>query len=562
MMGGVSFGPSAVAAFIVFIGILIFVHELGHFLAAKYFNIKVLKFSLGFGPPLVSFRRGETQYQIAAVPFGGYVKMVGDAPGEEIDPADRARSFTSAPIRQRAIIALAGPAFNLVFPILCFFAYYLLGPEVIAPVVGRIEIGTPAQDTLKRGDRILAVDGSRTFSFNRLKELVSTRPGDELTLRVLRDGQELDVKVTPMSVTKDDVFGSPEQQGVLGVTPDRAGSRIGVDDPRLNRGGFLTGDRLLSIAGKPVERAEDVEAAIKENAGKTVEVSVARPSPLAAGDLLLADAESPVKLSVPIPADANGVAALGLMSSDPFVRGVVPGGAADRAGLRPGDRIVSVDGREISLFWSFASMMTLAQKKPVELSVKRNGELMTVTLVNDAVTRKHEVTGKDREFYDSGIGIGPYPRTLESQHWLTSAPEEIEVVELSIAEAFVASVRQTGGVIGMVGLGLYKLFAREISVDTVGGPLMLFQVAAQAAELGLFAYLHMLAWISVNLGLVNLLPIPIFDGGHLLFCAIEGVRKKPLSLRAREMASIVGLVLLLALIVLAMRNDIARLDLF
>lgn len=562
-MSGMSIGPKEIAAFIGFIGILIFVHELGHFLAAKWFNIKVVKFSLGFGPPLIAFRRGETQYQIAAFPLGGFVKMVGDAPGEEIDPDDRARAFTNAPIHRRAIIALAGPAFNLIFPVVCFFAHNLLGPEVVSPVVGQMEIGKPAELAgMKRGDRVLSVDGARVWSFDRMAELISPRPGEPLTIKVLRDGQELELKVTPAPTQGEDFFGAPETQGKIGVSYARAGTRIGIDDPKKNTGKLITGDRVLRVAGKAVERAEDLNSAIAHAAGQTVELDIARPSPLALGDLMLADAEEPVKISVDIPAGAKDISALGLAQSDTFVRGIAPGGAADRAGLRPGDRVLAVDGKEISLYFTFINLMKEAKQNPVQVLVRRNGEELALSLVNDRVMRKHPVTGLEREELDAGLGIGPVPRTIGSQHWSTTAPDEKEQARLTIPEAFVAAVYETTAVIGMVTTGIFKLFTRQISADNVGGPLMLFEVAARAAEMGTLAYLTMLAWISVNLGLVNLLPIPIFDGGHLLFCAIEAVRRKPLSLRAREAASIVGLVLLFALIVLAMRNDIARMNLF
>lgn len=563
MDGGWSFGPAAIAAFIVFIGILIFVHELGHFLAAKYFDIKILKFSLGFGPPLISFKRGETQYQIAAIPLGGFVKMVGDSPLDEIAPEDRARAFTTAPIHRRAIIALAGPLFNLTFPILCFFAYNLLGPTVIAPVVGQIEIGTPAERSgLKNGDRMLSVNGHRTWSFKRMAELISSHAGEDLTLRVQRDGKELELHVTPTQVVNEDEFGSPEKSGRIGVSPYHIGTRIGVDDAKRNAGGFETGDRILSVGGKPVVHADEVDRAIREHRGKTVPFVVARPEPLSIGDAMFADAESPRTLQVRVPAEASDISALGLALSDTFLRAVRPGGAADRAGLRPGDRIVAVDGTAISLFWSFLAQHHQAQKRPLALTVRRQGKELAVTLKSDEKVLKHEVTGLDRPYYDHGLGLGSPPQHNETLHWSSSVREETEKVQLSLGEALTLSFRETAGIIGLTTLGLYKLFSRQISIDTVGGPIMLFQVAAQAAELGVFAYLHMLAVISVNLGLINLLPVPVFDGGHLLFCAVEAIKRKPLSLRAREAASIIGLVLLLALIVLAFRNDILRLGIF
>lgn len=568
-----SFSPSAVAAFIVFIGVLIFVHELGHFLAAKYFDIKVLKFSLGFGPSLLSFTKGETTYQIAAIPLGGFVKMVGDAPGEDIHPDDRARSFTAAPIYQRAVIALAGPVFNLVFPILCFFAYNVLGPQVVSPIVGQIEIGQPADRAgLQPGDRILSVDGHRTWSFRRITELISARPGRQVALEVERDGQHLDLVVTPDAIRDENLFGALEERGIIAVSTTREGTRVGVVQAE-KAAGFVTGDEVLSVDGQGVTTSDELARALKHAAGKTVTVVVARPEAKVAGDLLHASVGQPVSLTVQVPEGATSVADLGLASSEMFLRKVVPGGAADRAGLLANDQILAVNGRAIRLFWSYLLEQKNAADKPLELTVRRGGETRAVTLRADAKTCVHDVTKKPTTLYDPGLGVGGelgpevpcstlQERAQTLAHWSSVVAPKTEEAQLSLPEAMWAAVRQTGEVIGFVGTGLFKLFSAEISVDNVGGPIQLFKLAAQAAEVGMFAYLRMLALISVNLGLINLLPIPIFDGGHLVFCLVEAVKRQPVSLRAREAASIIGIAILVALLVLALRNDILSLGIF
>jgi regulator of sigma E protease len=559
--------PSSIAAFIAFIGILIFVHELGHFLAAKYFDVKVVKFSLGFGPPLIAFKRGETTYQIAAIPLGGFVKMVGDNPADEIAPEDMARAFTSAPIYQRTVIALAGPVFNLVFPVMCFFAYNLLGPRVVSPVVGQLEIGQPAERAgLETGDRIVAVDGDRVWSFERLIELISVRPGEPVTLSVEREGRRIEKEVVPESVPDTSFFGAPEVRGIIGVSRTRVGTRIGVTRMPSH---FVTGDRIVSIAGKAVAMGEELDPAFRAHRGETIRVIVARPSPEVAGDLLFAAVEPPVELEVRVPEDFETHRDLGLDASEAFVRGLVPGGAAARAGLRPGDQIVAVGGRRVRLFWSFLIEMRKAMDQPVDVTFARNGVERTVQIRNDRVECQHDVTKQMRTSYDSGVGIGPFTpggacrlldvRLQAYSNWSSSVPPETEEVELTLGEAMTTSVRQTGDVIGVVAIGLFKLFSREIPLDNVGGALQLFKLAAQAAEVGVFAYLRTLAFISVNLGLINLLPIPIFDGGHLMFCAIEAVKRRPVSLRTRETAGLIGLVLLLALLVLALHNDIKSL---
>ena len=564
-------GPQAFAAFIAFIGILIFVHELGHFLAAKLFDIKVLKFSLGFGPPLISFRAGETTYQVAAVPLGGYVKMVGDMPHDEVDPEDAARAFTRAPVYQRALVAIAGPLFNFLFPVICFFAYNVLGPEVLAPEVGSVEPGQPAARAgLKAGDRIVSVDGNRTWSFQQLVELIQARPETASQLQVQRDGQTLELEVVPDARSDRDAFGKERKIGIIGVASRRVGTRVGVIDRSLAPDGLRTGDEIISIADQPVTDLVELENALRASAGQSVKLRVARTQTLGAGGLLSAQQATPVEVEVDLPADVAGLAGLGLAASETFVRTVVPGAAADRAGILPKDQILSVGGKKVHHFWAFQLALAKAEDTPVEVTLRRDGELKKVTLASDVVSCHNEMTGEDEVRYLPGFGLRPAGdkpdcRALQYgevtlANWDSSAPPRIETPRLSLGESAVEAVRQTLAVIGFVAKGLFMLLSGQISAGTVGGPLAMFGVAAAAAEQGLLQYLKMLALISVNLGLINLLPIPILDGGHLMFCAVEAIRREPVSLRTRELASMVGLVVLLAVLVLALHNDIVRFD--
>jgi regulator of sigma E protease len=561
MGGSVSlFSPTSIAAFVLFIGILIFVHELGHFLAAKYFGIKVLKFSLGFGPPLFRFTRGETVYQIAMLPLGGFVKMLGDAATDEIAPEDRARAFNTVPVYQRALVAVAGPAFNLIFPVMCFFAYYVLGPTVIAPVIGQVELGTPAEKAgLRSGDRILTIDGTRVWDFDGMSALVRDGAGQLLHLQVERSpgAAPIEVDVIPKTVQDEDLFGTAKSRGMIGVSAAQLGTRLGVEVGAGDRAGLRTGDRVVSIAGEKVSHLADLERVAAAHAGSTVRLVVARPTSLGAGDLFFAIREEPRVLELPIPTPYAGLSELGLFPSETFVRSVVPGGASARAGLRPNDRVLEVDGTPVSLFFSFEAALQKAESRPVKVKVKSAGEApRTLTIVSDKREVYHEVTGKMRPYYDPGLGAGDLPRRVETGHWYSGGGYVTEKAQVGLAEALRASVEQTLKVIGETVTALFKLFVGEISPKTVGGPIMLFQVAAQAAELGIFVYLHLLAMISVNIGIINLLPMPIFDGGHLLFCAVEAIKRKPVSLRVREAATIVGLVLLVLLAALVFSNDL------
>ncbi|MEM1024165.1 MAG: RIP metalloprotease RseP [Myxococcota bacterium] len=569
-------GPTKISAFILFIGVLVFVHELGHFLAAKLFGVKVLKFSLGFGPPLLQFTRGETTYQIAAVPLGGYVRMHGDDPTQSeeeraADP-DRARSFNNAPISHRAVIALAGPAFNLVFPIICFFAYFLLGPKVYAPVVGIVDPSRPAAaSALEPGDRVLEVAGTSVYSFDRMREVVSRHPGEAIELVVDRDGERVRTTVVPDEAPDQNLFGEPIARGVIGVHLNAFGNRLGVADQGRSPPGVQTGDAILAVDQEHIDSWSGLRSALRRRAGMEAKLRIARPDPRRLGDVLSAEAPAPFELSLVVPEDGEP-ASLGWAPGSQFVRTVAEGGPADRAGIRAGDQVWAVDGHRTINFASFAGRILEAEGEAIEVELRRDGEAVAFRFDPEAISCVHENTKKPTTEQQLGFGRrlvsdgAPCADLARAQWadaaWHSSAPVPIEEAELSIAEAFMSSVRETGGVIYNTLRGIFKLFTNEVSVENVGGPVRLFQLASQAAELGLLVYLGILASVSVNLGLVNLLPIPVFDGGHLLLLLIEAIKRKPLSVRTREYANLFGLMFIISLFVLAMRNDILALDAF
>ncbi|MEL6186471.1 MAG: site-2 protease family protein, partial [Myxococcota bacterium] len=533
-------------------------------------------------PPVFAFTRGETTYQVAAVPLGGFVSMVGEHPGEPISEEDRARSFTGAPIHQRALIALAGPAANLVFPVVCFFAYNLLEPEVIAPVVGQVEPGEAAdQAGLLPGDRILSIDGERTWSFDRVVQLISARPEQRVALQIARDDDILVLEVTPKAVGTRDEFGKPTEKGMISVSSALDGTAIGVDNPSRLPPGFdqlRTGDRIVAVADEPVRRGDALGRTLTRHAGRTLELRVLREDPATAGDLVAAARPRVHRFEVEVPSDARKLSDLGLALGSTFVRAVVPGGAADRAGFRPGDRVLALDGVEVHHFWRFLTDISDKTRgageegsPTVTVDVRRKGDVLRLVLAPDLVRCKHptkEGLAKER---DAGFGEGARPEAgvacalLARTHtnWGRTLSPELEPARLSIDEALVESVRLTGQIISLLVTHLFKMVVtREVSTDGLGGPLVFFSVAAEAARAGLFTYLQMLAFISINLGVFNLLPLPVLDGGHLLFCLVEAVKKKPLSPEAREKAALVGLALLALLLLFALRNDFRTLEIF
>jgi len=377
--------------------------------------------------------------------------------------------------------------------------------------------------------------------------------------------------VVPDEAPDQNLFGEPIHRGVIGVHLNAFGNRLGVADPALSPDAVQTGDRVLAVEERSIASWAELRSALRRRAGMSVQLKLARPDPRRLGDVLSADAPRPFTLQVTVP-ESGEPESLGWAPGSQFVRAVAPAGPAWEAGIRPGDRVWAVDGHRSINFASFAGRVLEAEGEPVQVELRRNGEVLSLELNPTPVSCLHENTKKPTTEYALGFGREvvsdgvPCPRLARAQWaeaaWHSSAPVPIEEAQLSLGEAFMSAVRETGSVIYNTVRGIFKLFTNEVSVENVGGPVRLYQLASEAAELGVLVYLGILAAVSVNLGLVNLLPIPIFDGGHLLLLLIEAIKRRPLSVRAREYANLFGLMFIISLFVLAMRNDILALGVF
>ncbi|HMK43618.1 MAG TPA: RIP metalloprotease RseP [Dissulfurispiraceae bacterium] len=350
---------SIIAALFLF-GLVIFVHELGHFLMAKICGVKVLKFSLGFGPRVIGATVGETEYLISAIPLGGYVKMYGED-SDDVEEgtvlADPERSFRGQSIWKRAAIVFTGPFFNLITAVVIFFALYATGIPTLQPVVGEVVPGSPAEQArLMKGDRVVEVNGNPIKQWSDMTDVIYEKPGTLISLKVQRGNELFVVQVVPESKTIKDIFGEEKTIGLIGV----------------------------KSAGETAEMREDIPDAVKHAVIKTWDIIV-----------------------------------------------------------------------------------------------------LTLTSV-------------------------------------------------------------------------VKMVQRIIPADTIGGPIMIFQMAEKQASAGALNFFVFAAVISINLGILNLLPVPVLDGGHLLFMGIEAIRKKPLSEQAMAIAQRIGISLLIALMAFAMYNDIFR----
>lgn len=554
--------------FIILLGVLIFVHELGHFLWAKIFGVKVLKFSLGFGRRLVGFRRGETEYLVSAIPLGGYVKMLGEGPegGDGVDasapddpearrPEDAGRALTDKPLWQRAVIIVGGPTMNLAFPILIYFVVLLGRDTLLPPSIGTVFAGTPAAEAgLQPGDVILEVDGTKVHGFEDVVAEVEDRPGEPLEFRIRRGDREFTRTITPAATEEViPILGFVNEVGRIGVSPyyrapilgpiapDQAvAASAGTAEP-LDLQPF---DEIVAVDGRRIRRHIDLERSRVGSAG-TLEVGLLRGAPVLTGLGTLFVAEA-VRLSARAPAGTPLDRALGVTSSDLVVSRVRPGSPADRGGLRVGDRLLRLDDKPLVTWLDVQLVPERDAAGPHTFLVARDGRELPVTVdLQPEIWR--DPFGQEHQRFS--LGIGGYTRSLTDD----PVPNPNRV-----SRAFFGAFDETRDGIRLTALGFAAIFQGRIGVDTIGGPLLIFDVAAQSAEAGAVSFLGAMALISINLGLLNLLPIPILDGGQLLFFAIEALRRRPLGRKFKERAQFVGLVLILALVALALRNDIAR----
>jgi regulator of sigma E protease len=437
--------------FLVVLGILVAFHELGHFLAARWVGVKVLKFSLGFGPKLVGRQVGETEYLVSAIPLGGYVKLFGEDEAEAITPEDRKRSFVHQNLWGKVLIVAAGPGFNFILAYLIFAAWLSTGYTLpvpsfkdIAPVLEAVAPDSPAAKAgLMVGDQIKKIDGRDIATRVELLDAAAKGKGAPLTLDVLRDGRHETLTVTPVPAPGQGPKG--EEAYYLGIEEIPPVVNEVVPGKPAAAAGFKEGDRVLSIDGNLIHTWTQMTSLVKDNPGKTLHVDVLR------------------------------------------------------------------EGHRVSLAVT-----------PIGESTTVNGQTVQVGKIG--------IAGPDRSLMKSATPLAAIYNGLEATWKWT---------ELTI-------------------VGLYKMIVGDISSKNIGGPLTIAKISGEAAAQGPANVIFLIALLSINLGVLNLLPIPILDGGHLLFFLIEGILRKPLGERQRELAQQVGLVLLVGVMIFAFWNDLER----
>lgn len=425
-------------AFAFVLGVLVFVHELGHFMMARWHGVRVLTFSLGFGPKLLKTRRGDTEYCVSAIPLGGYVKMAGESPEDERSGASD--EFMSKTKWQRFQIFIMGPAMNLLLAVVLLAIVLMQGVRTPAyqdepPVLGGVlPDSAAAQAGLRPGDRVMLVAGDETNTWDRFFMAIGTRAEREVPLTIVRDGREEMVTVRPVAEGRFQI-------GDIGVLPDVY----------------------------------------------------------------------------------------------PIVGGVNPGEPADRAGMKAGDVILAINGERVFFPGHVAEKISKSPEVPVQITLRRDGVDQTI----DVTPQRYGDVGR----------IGIIDITVDSR---TFTPGPLEAVGISVQRNVEYS--------GLILRTIYGLIVGETSPKQLMGPVGIAQLSGETAQLGWVALFTLMATISLNLGLLNLLPIPVLDGGHIFIMGLEAIARRDFSMQVKEKMLLGGFVLLMMLMVTVIYNDLTRIS--
>ncbi|MBN2798750.1 MAG: site-2 protease family protein [Deltaproteobacteria bacterium] len=539
-------GTSLVAGLAMFVALVV-VHEFGHFVVAKLFGIGVPVFSIGMGPKVYGVEWRGTEYRLSALPLGGYVRLAGadpfgeEAVEEEVDPR---LDFMRRPVYQRLLVMLAGPAFNLALPLVVFTGVLMLGePQTIAQI-GSVHAGSASEEAgLQAGDLILEVDGVPVHFWSEWIDALDTHKGRAVPLRIARGGEELQLTLGE-GVIREGEAGHIDFEH-LGLSTQWVSSRVGVDGAgsAAGRAGMITGDAVSSVDGVEVSTWEALMRAMTPG----------QPHQL---EWLRADREGGItehqgRIDPPLlwaPRPQDGLAnPWGLVPVMVYVGQVMPGSAAAAAGILPDDRLLALDGAPV-MDWANITMSTAGAV-----------QARVLTLVRDDSLLEQRITPRmEREFlggevrYRPIMGIALYPDAF--------APPVMEHGYYGITEAVPRAFEEsrflfqrTVGVLG-------RLLTGEVKpAESLGGPIEIFRIAGEGADHGIYAFLRLMGTISISLGVVNLLPVPVLDGGQILFYLVEGIRGRPLSLAFRERVQMVGVLFLVAVMLMVMVIDVNRL---
>ena len=541
------------AAVIALLGVLILAHELGHFLVAKLFGVKVLRFSLGFGPRLFGFTAGATEYRLSLFPLGGYLRILGEDPSEPVPEHDYERALFARPLWQRYAIVIAGPLFNLLLPVGIYFVHYVSQKTLLSPTIGTVISGLPADKAgLLPGDRVETVDGREVHYWEELEEIISDSPGKTMRFGIRRGNAAEERDVTTATNVRKGPLNLNETVGWIGVSPRFQLPEIGIVDltSPAAQAGLRTFDYIISVNGSPVSHWAEFDRAVARVGASPLRITYLRGTHSAVPfvHVELQQPGSAVVLPQPVLDPSGGRHyATGIEPSELFVYSVEPGSPADRIGLRRGDQLLELDGQPI-LHWNLLRQRLAAEpEKTFRVSWVSPGG------VHHQASFKQELRSELDAYRqeEQRLVFGASNRAA----WKTADPVSIRH---RFFYAWGHALARTGEIMTFTAQGFFQIIRGEMSPKTLGGPLTIGYAAGVAAEQGLAQYLWLMALLSINIGLLNFLPIPILDGGLLLFFTIELFKRRPPSARARTITTYIGVVVVAVLVLFALKNDVVR----
>lgn len=540
-------GIQALVPFIILLGILIFVHELGHFLVARWCKVKVEVFSLGFGKKVLQKTIGDTTYAISLIPLGGYVKMFGDEIGKEIPEEDKSGSFLHKTVWQRIAIVLAGPLMNLLFAGALFAFIAWRGESRRSPEVGDIRQDTAAYAAgFRSGDKIISIGGKAIKSWEDIPVTLAEVANSNTQVVIQRIGFNdlLTLNVTPTKKDNPNPLSLNSEIGDIdGLQPESMAAVIGVKGKTIAyQLGFRTGDEITKINDNPISLFRDLEPKLIALQGQEVTFFINRPQD---GNSNKSDS---IEITIKLPSPLPSIESLGIEPSELYLASVLKDTPAEKAGLRPFDRVLAIDDI-VPKKWDdvLQTVKSHNSMKPLVFKIEREGE---IKLISIEPTETEQLTLHGQAEKRKTVGIVPIVK-------LSQPPTT--TINYDFVGGLVRAFERSYEVSSMTVLSFVRLIQNKISPKTIGGVISIGQAANQTFKLGIQQFLNMMAIISINLFILNLLPIPVLDGGHLIFYAIEAVRGAPLSMKKMEIAQQFGLVVLLGLMGFALFNDFSRL---
>ena len=515
-------------------------HEFGHFIIAKAFGIRVDVFSIGFGTKIFKKKWKGTEYCLSLFPLGGYVKIYGQDPSEQVATTDQ-RAFSNKPLWQRVSVVSAGPTFNFIFAIFVLFIMATVtGFHKVAPQVARVLENTPAAHSgFQASDDILSINNQTVSNWDQIEKSFSRSVGSDIDVLVRRGSQELVLHAPVVERTSfvpqlNKIY---TKAGIAGLENTYFLPILGVDRPdsHFAMSGLKHGDLVLEVNAQKIETWDQLKELLLTTELDKLNLKILRE-------------EKELEVVFSLPADFKSQSReakaryLGLNETSLYIAEVMADKPAQKGGVQTGDYIVSVNNQPVWNHGEFTYYLNAAMESDgkFQLGIRRQGEFKTIEMVAAPNGGKWQI----------GVSIAQY--RIQAQHLFKwKAASFFEAVSHSFAQTWqwiVLTLETIGG-----------LFTGAVSTSNLGGPIAIGDLAGKSFQSGIASFLYFMAIMSVNLGILNFFPLPVLDGGHLLLFSIEAIRRKPLTEKAVQFVNIIGLVVLGLLVVFVFYNDFSRL---